>query len=532
MEIKGFIADLGISCPPSSARCKMKPFRKSLALWMLFSVSFLCTYSAEITRPSFYRLKVRIEPESGELSVEGKFHVILGDPSRKEIDFNLHGTFSIQRLKVNGRPADFQMETNEPWIIIPSSKKITVEIPEVDDRKTIDVDIVYLGKLEDIPEFGTFEDQKWALDDQINPRMIELANYSCWYPQFSFGVRFDTDLVLSLPDGWNCVCSGEKIDEWKDRNRKLSRWVSRNDTDIVIVGSPQLKLKTYKGNRINIHLYHTQMPESYLESEISQIEETFNLYTELLGSTAIPAGTVKHVFSPKRKGQGGAGIARPGMIVTSEGRTLDELKNDPDFSLFHGIAHEIAHFWWNFGSGQGDWINETFAEYFASVADQRIMSEEKFKSDLESYRELVKELPDDAPPLSSVPFAEGETNYIVRYYKGSLMLDDIRNRIGDRIFFQICRDFFQKLHHDLIGTTEFRGFWGDRLPEHKDVLNAWLDSPGGFPATKKLNSSLPFCMGDNDKKTGGAAGGAPRPPAAEGCPLGDGWSEDGRGRKP
>jgi hypothetical protein len=462
----------------------MKPLRKCLFLWMLFFISFLFAYSREMAKPAFYHLKARIEPESGELSVEGKFRVIPGEPPLKEFDFNLHGTFSIQELKVDGRPADFRTERNEPWIIIPSSNKIKVKIPELDDRKTIDVDIVYHGKLEDIPEFGTSEDQKWALDDQINPRMIELANYSCWYPQFSFGIRFDIDLVLSLPDGWNCVCSGEKTAEWKEAGRTLSRWLSRNDTDIMIVGSPQLKLKTYKGNQIDIHLYHTQMPESFLENEISQIEGTVNLYTDLLGPTAIPAGTVKHVFSPKRKGQGGAGIARPGMIVTSEGRTLEDLKNDPDFSLFHGIAHEIAHFWWNFGSGQGDWINETFAEYFASIADQRIISGEKYKSNLERYRELVKELPDDTPPLSSVPFAEGETNYIVRYYKGSLMLDDIRNRIGERTFFKVCRDFFQKFHRDLIGTTEFREFWGDRLPEYKDVLNAWLDTPGELPDLK------------------------------------------------
>jgi hypothetical protein len=462
----------------------MKLIRKSDLLWLLIFIFFLFAFSADMAKPTFYHLKVRIEPESGELFVEGKFRVLLGEQPLNEFDFNLHGTFSIQKLKVEGQPVDFHMERNEPWIIIPSSNKITVKIPEVNDRKTIDVEIVYHGKLEDIPEFGTYEDQKWALDDQINPRMIELANYSCWYPQFSFGVRFAIDLVLSLPDGWNCVCSGEKIDEWRDGNRKLSRWVSRNDTDIVIVGSPRLKLKTYKGNRIDIHLYHTQMPESYLESEISQIEETVNLYADLLGQTDIPAGTVKHVFSPKRKGQGGAGIARPGMIVSSEGHTLEDLKEDPDFSLFHGIAHEIAHFWWNFGSGQGDWINETFAEYFASVADQHIMSEEKFKSDLESYRELVQGLPDDAPPLSSVPFAEGETNYIVRYYKGSLMLDDIRNKIGDRSFFKVCRDFFQKFHHDLIGTAGFREFWGDRLPECKDMLNAWLDSGGGLPEIK------------------------------------------------
>jgi hypothetical protein len=460
-------------------RRKMKPLKRFLLLWTLLIISPLFSYSGELTKPLSYQLKVRIEPESGEISVQGKFRVLLGDQPQGEFQFNLHGTFSIQELKVEGSPAEFHTERNEPWAIVPSSEKVTVKIPGPGKRKLIDVDIAYHGKLEDIPEFGTSDDQPWALDDQINPRMIELATYSCWYPQFSFGVRFEIDLVLSLPEEWNCVCSGEKINEWKEMDRKLSRWVSRNDIDIVIVGSPQLRMRAYQGNKINIQLFHTRMPERFLESEIRQIEKIVNLYTELLGPTAIPSGAVKHVFSPKRKGQWN--IARPGMVVTSEGRVLDELDTDPDFSLFHGMAHEIAHFWWNFGSGQGDWINETFAEYFASVADQRIVSEKAFKSDLKSYRELAKGLPHDAPSLSSVPFAEGETNYVVRYNKGPLMLNDIRDQIGDRTFFNLCRDFFQKFHEDLIGTSEFREFWGNRLPEYRPVLIVWLDSGGGIP---------------------------------------------------
>lgn len=46
---------------------------------MLFFISFLFAYSREIAKPAFYHLKVKREPESGELSVEGKFNVILGE---------------------------------------------------------------------------------------------------------------------------------------------------------------------------------------------------------------------------------------------------------------------------------------------------------------------------------------------------------------------------------------------------------------------------------------------------------------------
>ena len=460
---------------------------KILRIWLILLVTAPFSFSAKKNRPASYHLETRIEPDSGEIYVDGTFKVILGTQNQKNFDFNLHGTFRVEKIRVNGRSVEFCLERNAPWMIIPSSQKVTVAIPVDCHKEILDVEIVYHGKLEEIPEFGTFEDQEWALDDRINPRMIELANYSCWYPQFSFGIRFETDLLLSLPNGWKCVCSGEKTAEWKKDGRMLSRWVSPSDTDIIIVASPHLKNKTFEGDEIKIEIYHSQMPDDFIKNEIQQIKKILNLFNDLIGQTVIPAGTVKHVFSPKRKGQGGAGIARPGMIVTSEGRTLEGLKNDPDFSLFHGIAHEIAHFWWNFGSGQGDWINETFAEYFALIAVQRITSWERFKFDLEKYRELVKGLPGDAPPLSSVPFAEGRTNYIVRYYKGALMLDDIRNLIGNRRFFRICREFFQTYNNTIIHTPEFRQFWGERLGREKKVLDTWLDARGGLADKKGIN---------------------------------------------
>ncbi|MBD3414906.1 MAG: hypothetical protein GF421_10805 [Candidatus Aminicenantes bacterium] len=415
--------------------------------------------------------------------MQGKLNIHLKDPLLEKFHFNLHGTFQINKLKINGLTAEYIHKKNNPQSVYPCTKQTTVRLPEKSKAKPVRMEIEYHGKLENIPEFGSYKDQKWALDDQINSRMIELANYSCWYPLFTFGNRFDINLELSLPISWKCVCSGEKTKRWKEGQRVFSCWSSVKDTDIVIVASPQLKLESYRVDDVNIHVYHTQLPESFIAKDIKQIQQTANLFTSLLGKTVLPGGTVKHVFSPKQKGQGGAGIARPGMIVTSEGLTLKSLKKDPDYSLFHGIAHEIAHFWWSFGAGQGDWINETFAEYFSSVAEQRIISEEIFQNNLNKYRSLTNSLPENAPPLSIVPFEGGRVNYIVRYYKGSLMLDCFRQQIGDSAFFKICRDFYQTFHEDLIGTPEFRAFWEMKLGKKKVILNKWLDSDGGVPIT-------------------------------------------------
>jgi len=222
------------------------------------------------------------------------------------------------------------------------------------------------------------------------------------------------------------------------------------------------------------------MPESFIRQEGAQIASILRFYNAILGETNIPGGSIRHVYSPKRKGQGKAGIARPGLIVTSEGLTLGALGRDPKFSLFQGIAHEIAHYWWNFGAGQGDWINEAFAEYFSAVAVEKCSSQREFRIVLDDYRKEANALPADAPPLATVPPMDPRS-FVVRYYKGALMLDSLRHTLGDENFFQSSREFFQTYSGKTAGTQEFRSFWKAKLPDHSDLVDSWLDSPGGLP---------------------------------------------------
>jgi len=433
--------------------------------------------------PVSYDLKVTIEPNLGTMAVGGNIGVPV-EGGAKTLQFGLHETFAIKKLMVNHRRATFSFQPGDPSLIFPATKKVLVNLPASVPAEMIQLEIEYEGRLKDIPEFGTHPDQKQALDDQINSRLVELANYSVWYPQFFvYGHPIATKLEVSLPKGWIAICSGRRLEEREKDGRAVTRWSSAHDTDILITAAPNYKRKVIPVPDGQIEIYYTQLPDEFIDRDGGEIAAVVNLFTEGLGGTTIPSGTVKHVFSPKRKGQGRAGIARPGMIVTSEGRVLEELAKDPKFSLLQDVAHEIAHFWWDFGAGQGDWINEAFAEYSSAIAVERIVSEEQFQNVLQRYRSEVRELSADAPSLAKVPF-DG-TGFVVRYYKGSLMLDYLRQMMGSDQFYGAARDFFQTYKGQSIGTTEFRRFWKGRLGDKKDALDLWLDSTGGLPEVRQ-----------------------------------------------
>ena len=108
-----------------------------------------------------------------------------------------------------------------------------------------------------------------------------------------------------------------------------------------------------------------------------------------------------------------------------------------------------------------------------------MVSQEQFQKVLEGYRREVRQLPADTPSLAKVPF-DG-SGFVVRYYKGSLMLDSIRQTMGDPAFGGAAREFFQTYKGRSIGTAEFRSFWKKTLGDKRDLVDSWLDSGGGLP---------------------------------------------------
>ena len=52
---------------------------------------------------------------------------------------------------------------------------------------------------------------------------------------------------------------------------------------------------------------------------------------------------------------------------------------------------------------------------------------------------------------------------MIRYYKGSLMLHDLRSVLGDDRFFEDARDVFQTYKGESFEIAEVRSFWKERL---------------------------------------------------------------------
>jgi aminopeptidase N len=166
------------------------------------------------------------------------------------------------------------------------------------------------------------------------------------------------------------------------------------------------------------------------------------------------------------------------LIITSEGRILAALESRPALSFMRGNAHELAHFWWSFGRGQADWINEAFAEYFSLLVLEAAGNAVDSAVYLKTYAEQVRNLPHGSIALSKVPAENSAHNYVIRYCQGALMLHHFRSRMGDQAFLAACRNFFLEFRKTGADTQDFRDFWSRQKGLDSATVNRWLDTPG------------------------------------------------------
>jgi hypothetical protein len=432
-------------------------------------------------QPLSYTLAVDIDPAAGRVDVSGEMLLHRGSSEARSLELRLHETFSVWALRLDGREVEPTVEHRGASRLQPAACILVVELPE-NAGDNLRLEIEYGGALRRLPQFGTAaaEQAGLALDDTVSAERVELASYSAWYPGVGgFGPRFDADLTVSLPAGWTVVSVGEPAERSEADGRSRSRWTAAGVQDLVILASPAFREERIEKSGAAVEIYATNLPASFLRREAAEVSDTLDLFIQLLGPTCAGGSTVRHIYAPRTAGQGG--YSRAPLIVTSEGRVREALVENPGLSLLKGTAHETAHFWWSFGAGQGDWINEAFAEYFALVAVQRVQGQQAFEAALERARRAVADLPDDAPPLAEVPFSNEGHGYTIRYFKGALLVHALRKALGDETFFPTCREFHDAFRERGASTKDVRRFWSEQLGNKQSLLDRWLDVPGRLP---------------------------------------------------
>ncbi|MCK7627323.1 M1 family metallopeptidase [Streptomyces sp. RS10V-4] len=164
--------------------------------------------------------------------------------------------------------------------------------------------------------------------------------------------------------------------------------------------------------------------------------------------------------------------------VALETQTKPVYAGAPDTAT---VVHETAHQW--FGDSvtpktwRDTWLNEGFATYAEWLWEER----EGGRTPQEQFDALYDSDEDQARwdfPPGEPESAEDVTGTPV-YERGAMVLQQLRNAVGDKAFFAILKEWPAKFRHANADSGDFIAFCQDRTDEDlTDLFDDWLYGEG------------------------------------------------------
>ena len=344
----------------------------------------------------------------------------------------------IKSIKINSQPSTFKLKGNDV-VIIPPLKLVW--------QSTNTIDFEYTVK----PTEGLYF-VGWNDHNQLKRKQIWAHRPDHWLP-YTAGI-ITVDMAVTVDDRYKVFNNGvrEKVILNADHTQT---WVYKMNhpnpffsTCLVIGDYDFVSSKTKRGLPLEQWYYpdwkdhveptYRYMPEmfDYFESEFG-VNYPWELYRE--------APVIDYMYGA--------------METTTSTIFGDYLMVDPRGFMGRNYvnvnAHELAHQW--FGDyishlkGKDVWITESFATYWAKKFEQHIFGEDYYQNI--RNQELADVLEASTHDNYSVGHSSGGRN---RWYpKGSLVLDMLRDVIGDDEFKAAIKFYLQSHPYQVAETNDF-----------------------------------------------------------------------------
>jgi aminopeptidase N len=149
------------------------------------------------------------------------------------------------------------------------------------------------------------------------------------------------------------------------------------------------------------------------------------------------------------------------------------------------VAHELAHQW--FGDSvspanwQDIWLNEGFASYASALWIEHTQGQEAFEAEMKGYYSAIDSRnysPGEPPPDDL--FNRGV------YLQGAWTLHALRLEVGDEVFFNILRTYYDRFKYANASTADFMAVSEEVSGQDLSALfEAWLFA-GGVPPVPEM----------------------------------------------
>ncbi len=316
-----------------------------------------------------------------------------------------------------------------------------LKIPDARDRIGYYEGLYLFGNW--YPIAAVYDNTGWNLDpfyDIGDPFYSDSSNYQ---------------VKITLPDKYIIASTGNIISEKIEEGKRIISIEAQSVRDFAWAASSKFKIYNKNVDGINIKGYFLNSDRERINNAMSTVENTFKTFNEQFGKYPYESYSIVETHFPS-------------------GMEYPELAFIPN-TYFNGsksilglegvIVHETAHQWWYgvIGNNEIDdaWLDEGLATYSKVIYFEK-MNGTLFgrnyyeKNILSIYENKRKSIKGKEILLKPIYEFDGWKEYdTLAYKKGAVLLDALRNKIGDRSFFAILKRYYNENKFKNVKTQDF-----------------------------------------------------------------------------
>ena len=257
------------------------------------------------------------------------------------------------------------------------------------------------------------------------------------------------ETTISTSDDQMAIAPGSLIKSWKSGNRNYYTYkLDHASANFSAFISAKYEVAKRDWNGISLEVYYHKDHAYNVERMLNSIQKSLEYYTKNFGPYTHKQCRIIEFPRVARFAQ-----CFPGTMPYSEaiGFIADYSDTETIDKVFYVVAHEMAHQWWahqECGAKMqgGEMTVETFAQYSALMVMEKEYGRDQMRKFLEyemdGYlsgrgRESLKEL----------PISKCERQGYIHYEKGSVVMYNLKEMIGEEKVNAALRTFLEKFKY-------------------------------------------------------------------------------------
>lgn len=326
-------------------------------------------------------------------------------------------------------------------------------------KERISIDLKYTVKLPNcLGRFGygqnTINVTNWfPIACVYDDRGWNLKSYeSVGDPFYSDTSDFNVNILM--PRKYDIGSTGKIINQKNDNEKIFYEIEAKKVRDFAFILSDKFDKKSdsYKGILINTYNLNTEFSD--YATEVAK--DSIKIFSELFGK--YPYDTYSVVASDFYIG----GMEYPNLVMIDQSVYTKEKQ----FVLEYIIAHETAHQWWYSVIGNDEisepWIDEALTEYSTVLYFEKKYGKDVGKKLMETMKVQSRNYLSHDMFKSTTEYKDSIEYSLNVYTKGAVIFHEIRNKVGDEVFFATLQEYYSKYMYENVNGAKFVEVWKEK----------------------------------------------------------------------